>query len=235
MTDQDLMVRTLVDLADTLVDDFDVVELLHLLTDRCVEILDVAAAGLMLASPGGELRVMASSIEAMRVLELFETQSEEGPCMDCFRSGQPVANADLARADDRWPRFAPRALAAGFRSADAVPLRLRASVIGALNLFRAEPGGLVQTDLKAAQALADVATIAILQHRVAEEARILNEQLDHALNSRILIEQAKGVWAERTHSDMDQAFSALRKHARNHNLALAAVAQGVIDGEIREL
>jgi GAF domain-containing protein len=235
MTNQDLMVRTLVNLADTLVDDFDVVELLHLLTDRCVEILDVSAAGLMLASPGGQLRVMASSVEAMRVLELFEIQSEEGPCMDCFRTGLPVPNADMARGDDRWPRFSPRALEAGFRSADAVPLRLRSSVIGALNLFRAEPGGLEQEDLNAAQALADVATIAILQHRVAEEARILNEQLDRALNSRILIEQAKGVWAERTQSDMDQAFSMLRAYARSHNLALVAVARAVIDGDIREL
>jgi len=235
MIDQDLMVRTLVDLADTLVDDFDVVELLHLLTDRCVAVLDVAAAGLMLASPAGELRVMASSVEAMRVLELFEIQSEEGPCMDCFRSGLPVANADLASHADRWPRFSPRALEAGFRAADAVPLRLRSSVIGALNLFGAEPGGLGATDLHAAQALADVATIAILQHRVAEEARILNEQLDHALNSRILIEQAKGVWAERTQSDMDQAFSRLRRYARSHNLALVAVARGVIDGDIQEL
>ena len=235
MTNQDLMVRTLVDLADTLVDDFDVVELLHLLTGRCVEILDVAAAGLMLASPGGELRVMASSIEAMRVLELFEIQSEEGPCMDCFRTGLSVANADLAGGDDRWPRFSRRALEAGFRSADAVPMRLRTSVIGALNLFRSEPGGLGPSDLKAAQAVADVATIAILQHRVVEEARILSEQLDHALNSRILIEQAKGVWAERTKSDMDQAFSRLRSYARSHNLALLAVARGVIDGEMREL
>ena len=234
MTDQDLMVRTLVELADTLVDDFDVVELLHLLIDRCVEILDIAAAGLMLAPAGGELRVMASSIEAMRVLELFEIQSEEGPCMDCFRTGVPVAEADLTHGD-RWPRFSPRALSAGFRSVDAVPLRLRASVIGALNLFRSEPGGMGETDLSAAQALADVATIAILQHRVVEEARILNEQLDHALNSRILIEQAKGVWAERAHSDMDQAFSALRGYARSNNLALVAVARGLIDGEILEL
>lgn len=138
MTNQDLMVRTLVDLADTLVDDFDVVELLHLLADRCVEILDVAAAGLMLASPAGGLRVMASSVEAMRVLELFEIQTEEGPCMDCFRTGLPVTSADLTNAD-HWPRFCPRALEAGFRSADAVPMRLRSSVIGVLNLFRAEP------------------------------------------------------------------------------------------------
>jgi GAF domain-containing protein len=178
---------------------------------------------------------MASSIEAMRVLEVFEIQSEEGPCMDCFRTGLPVTNADLAVGHDRWPHFSPRALEAGFRSADAVPLRLRSSVIGALNLFGADPGGLEPADLSAAQALADVATIAILQHRVAEEARILNEQLDHALNSRILIEQAKGVWAERTQSDMDQAFSSLRSYARSHNLALVAVARGLIDGTIREL
>ena len=235
LKNQDLLVQTLVDLADTLVDDFDVVELLHLLADRCVEILDVTAAGLMLASPGGELRVMASSIEAMRVLELFEIQSTEGPCMDCFRTGAPVANTDLSSGDSRWPHFSPKALEAGFRSVDARPLRLRGTVIGALNLFRSEEGGLPDIDLLAAQALADVATIAILQHRVASEAKILNEQLDHALNSRILIEQAKGVLAERTKLDMDQAFAAMRSHARGHNRPLVSVAQDVIDGSISQL
>ena len=123
------------ELADTLVDDFDVVELLTLLTDRCVEVLDVAAAGLMLAYPGGELRVMASSSEAMRLLELFELQSEEGPCPDCYRTGEPIVNHRLAAAGGPWPRFEPRAVEAGFRSVHALPMRLRDVIIGALNLF----------------------------------------------------------------------------------------------------
>lgn len=235
MTNQVLLVQTMVELADSLVDDFDVDELLNLLAGRCVDILDVTAAGLMLASPGGELRVVASSTEAMRVLELFEIQSEEGPCMDCLRSGRAVVSTDLDVGDGRWPLFSVRALAAGFRSADAVPLRLRGTVIGALNLFRAEAGGLHANDVTSAQALADIAAIAILQHRVAREAKLLNEQLDHALNSRILIEQAKGVLAERGRLDMTQAFSKLRSYARGHNLTLLGVAADVVSGTITDL
>jgi len=231
---QELLVGTMVELADSLVDDFDVDELLNLLVGRSVEILDVTAAGLMLASPGGELRVVASSTEAMRVLELFEIQSEDGPCMDCFRSGKAVVSTDL-NGDPRWPRFSPRAVAADFHSADAVPLRLRGTVIGALNLFRAELGGLATADVTAAQALADIATIAILQNRVAQEAKLLTEQLDHALNSRILIEQAKGILAERGQLDMAEAFSNLRSYARSHNLTLLVVAADVVRGRITEL
>lgn len=228
----DTLLRTLVELADTLVDDFDVVDLLTLLTDRCVELLDVSAAGLMLVSPEGELRVVASSSEAMRVVELFELQGEEGPCFDCFRSGEPVLNQDLAGANGRWPSFGPVALAAGFRSVHALPMRLRGKVIGALNLFDAEPGELSEDDVLAGRALADVATIAILQHRAVRNAQILNEQLNHALNSRVVIEQAKGVLTERLGVEMDQAFSAMRSHARNHNLRLVDVAGDVVRGTL---
>src|SRR5687767_7182691 len=227
-----ILAKTLVELADTLVADFDVVELLTLLVDRCVEVLDVGAAGLMLVAPEGDLRVMASSSEAMRVLELFELQAQEGPCLDCYRTGRPVVNQDLATVNGRWPRFAAEALAAGFRSVHALPMRLRGTVVGALNLFHVEPGEMHQADVDAAQALADVATIAVLQHRAALEAQVLNEQLDHALNSRIVIEQAKGMVAERRNLDMEEAFAALRNYARNHNLRLADVARGVIDGTL---
>ncbi len=134
-----MLARTLVELADTLVADFDVVDLLTLLADRCVEVLGVGAAGLMLVAPEGDLRVMASSSETMRVLELFELQSQEGPCLDCYRTGQPVVNQDLATVNGRWPRFAAKALEAGFHSVHALPLRLRGTVIGALNLFHTEP------------------------------------------------------------------------------------------------
>ena len=227
-----LLARTLVELADTLVDDFDVVELLTLLTDRCVEVLDVTAAGLMLAAPEGDLRVMASSSEEMRLVELFELQSLEGPCPDCYRTGEPSLNPNLAVENGRWPRFAPVALEAGFRSVHALPMRLRGLVIGALNLFRTDEGLLDEADVVVAQALADVATIAILQHRAALQAHIVADQLSHALNSRVLIEQAKGVIAERAQLDMDQAFSWLRHHARSHNLLLVDVAQSVIDGKV---
>jgi GAF domain-containing protein len=232
MSREALLARTFVELADTLVADFDVVELLVLLTDGCVDVLDVGAAGLMLAAPEGDLRVMASSSEAMRVLELFELQSQEGPCLDCYRTGQPVVNQDLATVNGRWPRFAAEALAAGFHSVHALPMRLRGTVIGALNLFHIEPGEMRQADVVAAQAMADVATIGVLQHRAALEAQVLNEQLNHALNSRIVIEQAKGIIAEREGLNMEQAFSALRDHARYHNLRLVDVAGDVIDGTL---
>jgi GAF domain-containing protein len=227
-----LLARTLVELADTLVDDFDVVELLTLLADRCVEVLDVSAAGLMLVAPEGSLRVAASSSEAMRVVELFELQSDEGPCLDCYRTGEPVLNQRLAEVNGRWPRFAPVAVEAGFQSVHAVPMRLRGVIIGALNLFRTDPGAMTDADVMAAQAFADVATIAILQHRAVLEAQVLNEQLNHALNSRIVIEQAKGVLAERAGVDMEQAFSRLRNYARNHNIRLVDIAQHVIDGTL---
>jgi len=232
MTREAKFARTLVELADTLVAGFDVVELLTVLADRCVEVLEVGAAGLMLVAPDGNLRVMASSSEAMRLLELFELQAREGPCLDCYRTGEPVVNQDLAIANGRWPRFSSEALATGFHSVHALPMRLRGTVIGALNLFHLEPGEMRQVDIDSAQAFADVATIAILQHRASLEAQVLNEQLHHALNSRIVIEQAKGIVAERQHLNMEQAFSTLRNYARNHNCRLVEVAEAVIDGSL---
>ena len=183
-----LLARRLVQLADTLVDDFDIVDLLSVLADSCIDVLDVAAAGLMLISPAGELRLVASSSEAMKVLELFELQTDEGPCIECARTGRPVINQTLSDAINRWPRFGPRAAAAGFESVHALPMRLRGQVIGALNIFRRSPGQLFDADVAAAQALADIATIAILQHRAAVDAQRLNEQLAEALHTRIVIE-----------------------------------------------
>lgn len=232
MTREAVLARTLVELADTLVDDFDVVELLTRLADRCVEVLDVEAAGIMLAGPDGQLRVMVSSSEAMRVLELFEVQAQEGPCLDSHRTGAPVVNQDLSAVNGRWPRFAAEALAAGFRSVHALPMRLRGSVIGALNLFREGPGEMCPADIEVAQAFADVATIAILQHRAAYEAQVINEQLTYALNSRIVIEQAKGMIAERLDLNMEASFAVLRTHARNRNLRLIDVAEAVIGGTL---
>ncbi|MDQ6725294.1 MAG: GAF and ANTAR domain-containing protein [Actinomycetota bacterium] len=222
-----LLAHALVELADSLVEDFDVVDLLTLLAERCVDVVDVAAAGLMLASPDGDLRVLASSSEEMRVLELLETQADEGPCVDCYRSGAPVVNLGLDGAAARWPQFAPRCVGLGFRSVHVLPMRLRSQTIGALNMFRTDEGPMLEADVVAAQALADVATIAILQHRAMRDAQLLNEQLNEALNTRVAIEQAKGVVAEHANLDMEHAFARLRRHARNHSLPLADVAHAI--------
>jgi GAF domain-containing protein len=224
----------MVELADNLVDDFDIVELLTTLSDRCVEVLDIAAAGIMLATPEGRLQTVTSSSEAMRVVELFETQSDEGPCLDCFHTQQPVVNQDLTAADAnaRWPRFAPVAVEGGFRAADAIPMRLRGQIIGALNLFQITTGSMTDDDVAIAQALADVATIAILQNRTTVETRELNTQLTAALASRIVIEQAKGIIAERHQVPVDDAFDRLRRHARNNNQRLADVARDTVSGDI---
>jgi GAF domain-containing protein len=232
MTREAVLAKTFVELADSLVADFDVVDLLSMLADRCVELFDVTEAGIMLASPDGTLRVIASSSETMRSLELFELQSQEGPCLDCYATRSPVLNQDLDHPDGPWPQFAEKALDAGIHSVHALPLRLRSTVIGALNLFRPDRGEMGDADVDAAQALADAATIAILQQSAVIETRVVNEQLQQALNTRVLIEQAKGVLAERTGIEMNQAFSALRHYARNHNLRLATVAETLIDGTL---
>jgi GAF domain-containing protein len=232
VTDESLLIRTLVELADNLVEDFDVVDLLTHLADRCVEVLDVAAAGVMLAAPSGALQVVASSSNAMRVLELYELQADQGPCVDCYALGQAVVNVDLDTAGARWPHFAPQAVAAGFRSVHALPLRLRGRTLGALNMFRADRGAFEATDVIAAQGLADIATIAVIQHQVTVDAQTLNLQLNEALNSRITIEQAKGKISQAADIDVDQAFQRLRAHARNHNLRLSALAADVAAGTI---
>jgi GAF domain-containing protein len=232
MSRESLLVHTLVELADSLVDDFDVIDVLTKLSDRCVGTLDVTAAGVMLASPAGVLQIVASSSEAMRLLEVFQLQSDEGPCIDCFRSGRPVVNVELSTIDGRWPSFTPLALSRGFASVHCLPMRLRGRTIGALNLFRSESGSLEDGDVLVAQGLADVATIAILQHQAALSAATLNDQLNAALHSRVMIEQAKGKIAEASHVDMDVAFERLRHHARNHNLGLSDLARSVADGSL---
>jgi GAF domain-containing protein len=228
-----LLARTFVEIVDTLVDDFDVVDLLTMVADRCVEVLDVTAAGLMLVAPAGDLRVVAYSSEAVRAVELFELQSEEGPSLDPFRTGAAVVNQDLETVNGRWPRFAAKAIECDLRSVHALPMRLRGVTIGALSLFRTHDGAMEEGDVMAAQALADVATVAIIHHRAATETQLVNEQFNHALNSRIVIEQAKDLVAERTGLDMEQAFARLRHHARNHNQRLVDAAHAVIDGTLK--
>src|ERR1039457_125685 len=172
-----LLSETFVELADTMVVGFDVIDFLHLLTDRSTQLLDVSAAGLLLADPRGELRVVAASSEQVRLLELFQIQNDQGPCMDCFRTGKPVAVADLSTEAKRWPRFAPAAREAGFASVQALPMRLREHIIGALNLFRAHPGPYDPADIRVGPAPADVATISLLNERSMRRSETLNEQL----------------------------------------------------------
>jgi transcriptional regulator with GAF, ATPase, and Fis domain len=219
-------------LADTLVNDFDVVDLLSGLVGSCVELLDVAAAGLVLADGRGQLRVMASSSEQTRLLELFELQNDEGPCLDCYRTGQPVVEVEMSAQDARWPHFAPEARARGYEACYAVPMRLRHETIGALNLFCAPGVSISRADLDVGQAFADVATIAVLHQRALRRKEQLVEQLQTALNSRVSIEQAKGVIAERERVDMDQAFSRLRAYARNNNRKLSDIAVDVVTGQL---
>lgn len=219
-----------VEMADTLVDDFDVIDFMHLLAERCVQLLDVSAAGLLLADQRGALQVVAASTERTRLLELFQLQTDQGPCVDCFRTGQPVSVADLSAAGSRWPRFVAAAAEVGFAAVHALPMRLRDEVIGALNLFDVGAGAPDEGKLRIGQALADVATIGLLQERAVRSRGTLAGQLQTALNSRVVIEQAKGVLAERLHLDMDQAFTLLRDRSRSHNRRLSELAQSIVDG-----
>jgi GAF domain-containing protein len=232
MTREADVVRSLVEMADTLVDDYDVVDLLTGLADRCVDLLGVSAAGVMLVSPEGSLGLVASSSEAMRLLELFELQAQEGPCLDAFRTGEPVEHENLEAGSGTWPAFSAAALQAGFRSALAVPLRLRDATLGALNLLSVTRTPISEADVIVARAFADLATLSIVQHRATAEAQRLNEQLSTALTSRVVIEQAKGVVSERAGVDLAEAFTRLRAYARNNNLRLTNVAIAAIDGTL---
>jgi transcriptional regulator with GAF, ATPase, and Fis domain len=229
MSEQKLA-EAFVEMADTLVDDFDLIDFLHVLTDRCVRLLNVSAAGLLLTDQRGALQLVAASTEETRLLELFQLQTDQGPCVECFRTGRPVEVVDLAATTDRWPRFVEAAHRTGFAAVHALPMRLRTDVIGALNLFSTQARPLGTDIVRLGQALADVATIGLLQARAIRQRDTLAEQLQTALNSRVLIEQAKGVIAERRHIDMDQSFTLLRASARARNRRLSDLARAVVDG-----
>jgi len=224
----DRLAEVFVEVADTLVADFDVIEFLQMITRRTRELVAVTAVGLLLDDGRGRLQVMAASNEETRLLELFQLQHNEGPCLDAFTSGTAIINADLALAARRWPTFAPRATAVGFRSVHALPLRLRATVIGALNLFGGQTGVLDAADVRIVQALADVATIGLLQEQAIRHREVLTEQLQHALNSRVVIEQAKGALARVHDVTVDESFELLRSYARNHNRKLVELARLVV-------
>ena len=226
------LAQVFVELADTLVDEFDVVDLMQLLTERSVELLGADAAGLMLSDQRGQLRLMACTLERARVLELFELQIQEGPCRESFLTSRAITNVALGDAYERWPTFTPAAVEAGFRATHALPMHLRGSVIGVINLFSDKQDQLSQDDIAVAQAMADIATIGLLHERNLHEQTLLSEQLQTALHSRILIEQAKGMLAARGDISVAEAFARMREHARNHGTTLTAVATAVVDGSI---
>ena len=226
-----LLARAFVRLADTLSGEFDVVEFLQGLSADSVEIVGAEAASVMLADARGELRLVASSEERMRLLELFEIQSAQGPCLDAFGSGHAV-QASGAESRTRWPVFALRASEAGFQALCSVPMRARADVIGALNLFRGSNKPFSDAELEIARAMAQVATIALIQERAIRERGMLAGQLQAALRSRIVIEQAKGMLAEHLSTTVDEAFQLLNRYARDHNRKLTDVARDVVGRKI---
>ncbi|MCU4186062.1 GAF and ANTAR domain-containing protein [Acidiferrimicrobium sp. IK] len=226
-TRETFLAETFLRLADTLVADFDVIDVLSGLSARVVELLDASASGIVVADPGGALQVVAASSDQASLLELFQVQNEEGPCHDAYRLGAAVVDPDLA-VSTTWPSFAPLAVAAGFRSVYAFPMAVRTQVLGSVNLFLTNPGLLAADDVVIAQALAHAATLTLLQNQAAEDAHRLTSQLQRALNSRITVEQAKGVVSELAHVSTDEAFVRLRAFARGHNMKLTDLAAKIV-------
>jgi hypothetical protein len=216
-------------LASSLAKGFDVVDLLSSLTADCAGLLDVSSAGLLLSDRQGVLHLVAASSDETRNLELFQLQREQGPCLDCFHQGAPVTVENLVAEAARWPQFAEAALAAGFRSVHALPMRLREKTLGTLGLFGTTLGALNPEDLTLGQALADVASVAIVQDRAASDQETVNKQLQGALHSRVVIEQAKGILAEHGGIDMNEAFATLRGYSRDNNLRLNGVATSLVE------
>ncbi|WP_105036754.1 GAF and ANTAR domain-containing protein [Cryobacterium aureum] len=233
MTRASLVSAAFVKLTDTLVGKYDVLDVLHTLVEECVELLDATAAGLLLADPSGELQVVASTSEESYLVEVLQQQAGAGPCVDCYLTGKVVTLGDIAAFDKTYPDFVAAALSQGFRSVHAIPMRVRDRAIGALNLFREATGDVTPEDAAIGQAMADVATISILQERTVREDGVVNEQLQRALNSRILIEQAKGVIAQISTVNMDEAFKRLRADARANNRTMHESAENVINRRIQ--
>jgi GAF domain-containing protein len=222
------IIDAFVHLSDTLVEDYDVIEFLHYLTERCVELTDVDEVGVMIGALPGRLQAVAASTERSYLLELFEVQNEDGPCLDAFRGGVNVTVENLSEEPDRWPVFTPRALAAGFAAVHSIPMQLRNEVIGAVNLLCVEPGALSSGDERLVRALSDIATVGILQQRTISEVEVINTHLTAALTSRIRVEQAKGVVAERVGTTVDEAFVMIRSYARGRQLRLTAVCEQIV-------
>lgn len=222
------LVETFVTLTDTLVTDYDVVDLLQSLVDNTTELFDASAAGIMLANHRQELEVIASTSERSNFIGLMQLEAGEGPCVEASMTGQTVSVESPTEMQRRWPRFAAASEQQGYVSVHSVPLRLRNATLGSMNLFREVPGALNAEDAVALRALTDVATISILQHRTTEHADLVQTQLQHALDSRVLIEQAKGFLSNTHQVDMDTAFTMLRSYARSHRTRIADTARDVI-------
>ena len=221
------VLNAVVTLVDSLLDDFDVVDLLTELTERCADLLDVEAAGLLLADPLHRLRLLAATSEQARELELFQLQADEGPCVDCYATGQPVSVTDIQGVMERWPRFVPAAVGAGFASVHAVPMRAAGIVLGALNLFGTRPGALTEADLLVGQTLAHIACVAILQEHSPTPATVI-PQLRSALTNRVIVEQAKGLLRELLDLSVEEAFNLLRAYARATGEHLTDVARRLV-------
>ena len=228
------VIRAFVDLSNELVDDYDVVDMLVQLTAHAASLLDVSSAGLLLSDGGGALHLAASSSERTQHLEMFQLQQDEGPCLDCFHEGEPVVVPDLDEQEERWPQFCAAARDVGFKSVHALPMRLRNTVLGTLGLFGEEVGSLDDDDLALAQALVHVASVAIVNERSATDRAVVNAQLQHALTSRIVVEQAKGVIAHGGNLEMDAAFAVLRRYARDHSRKLSDVAGEIVRRELAQ-
>ena len=231
-TREDRLLQTVATLADSLVDDFDVVDLLQLLVEHCADLFDAVAAGILLVDRNGQLEVIVSTSERSEFVEMMQLRAGEGPCVEAVETGKVVSVEDLRDVADRWPEFAADARQSGFASLHAIPMRLRDSIIGSLNLFRDRVGKLNEPDAIAAKALADIATISILQQRLVEESILTQGQLQRALDSRVVIEQAKGYIAQRHGLDMDAAFQLIRAHSRSTQTRLSVVAADIIDGRL---
>ncbi len=228
------MTSTLVDLADTLVAGYDTVEMFYNLVEGCTDVLPIDHAGLMLTDAVGDLHVVAATSEVTHLIELLQIQNEEGPCLDAFRSGRVVESGPITgpEARERWPQLSKAASDAGFGTITALPMRLRDRILGALNLFQVTPEPLGRDDLAVGQAFANIATISILQSRATDDARDIIDQLQRALDTRVVIEQAKGYIAQFSQITLDQAFNRIRGYARSNNLLLRDVASGIVAREL---
>lgn len=225
------LVHTFVTLADSLVDEYDIIDLLQTLVDRTTTLFEATAAGILLGTTDDDLQVVVSTSERSRFIGLMQLRAGQGPCVEAVTTGEVVSVHDVAETRDRWPRFASEAQDSGYVSVHAIPLRLREMTIGSLNLFRDREGGLDESDALAARGLADVATISILQERTIKDAGAAREQLQRALDSRIVIEQAKGVISHTHQIDMDEAYRLIRHHARSTETLLSVVAAEIIVGQ----
>ncbi len=228
----ELIAEVMLAMTDTLRDDFDVAGLLYTLTTACVELFDVDAAGMLLIDEQGQLVPLAATHDGSEHLERLQIMTREGPCLDAVRGVDTVRCDDLNDEAERWPEFARQARAEGYRAAHAAPVALRADVVGGLNLFRTQPGPVPAADRVLVGHLATAAAIGIVHHRAQRNVGTVNEQLKRALTSRVVIEQAKGLLAERHRLDLAAAFTRLRSHARSHNQRLTNVAQAVVEGTL---